>query len=205
LEWNNEDVIDGQEEQRFVDEVESFVWATGGGKTVRIRDTPGRVTRHSAWDNIKDKKARASKCISFGSKTLGFGRIEFVGQEGHLLPYVRIPWSESTTPGSAELSPIAMAALCYVENVWELPRPKLLISVTGGAQDFPMNRSKQDVLYKLMEAARQTNAWIITGGTDAGIMKHVGTFLNLHSSDLPSACFRFHSIGKYNPLTHRKD
>ncbi len=76
-----------------------------------------------------------------------------------------------------ELSATSMAALCYVESVWELPRPKLLISVTGGAQDFNMNRSKEDVLYKLMEAARKTNAWIITGGTDAGIMKYVGMCL----------------------------
>jgi transient receptor potential cation channel subfamily M protein 2 len=69
---------------------------------------------------------------------------------------------------------MAMTALYYVENVWELPRPKLLISVTGGAQDFALSRAKENVLYKLMEAARQTDAWIVTGGTDAGIMKYVG-------------------------------
>ena len=90
------------------------------------------------------------------------------------MPYLRIPLKGDYSCRGTIPSASAMAALYYVENVWELPRPKLLISVTGGAQDFAMNRAKENVFYKLMEAARQTDAWIVTGGTDAGIMKHVG-------------------------------
>ena len=58
---------------------------------------------------------------------------------------------------------------------WKCPEPKLILSVTGGAQDFQipsrMNRAFKEGLVK---AAASTDAWIITGGTDHGVMKLVG-------------------------------
>ena len=65
-----------------------------------------------------------------------------------------------------------MALLYFVENVWKLPRPRLLISITGGATNFEMNA--ESILYQLMATARLTNAWLVTGGSNAGIMKYVG-------------------------------
>ena len=150
------------------------MWATGGGKTEIVWDENRKKKCHCAWNKIKDRDRDAPDSFKDPDlKSLGFGRIEFDVQEGHLMPYVRIPWKSKRSHGP-KLSATAMSTLYYVENVWDLKRPKLLISVTGGAQDFPMNRAKENVLYKLMEAARHTSAWIITGGTEAGIMKYVG-------------------------------
>ena len=168
------------------------MWATGGGKTERILEKSlPKLYRHCAWNGLQDKINGVPTLFPSDSKDLGFGRIEFEGQEGHLMPYVRIPWKglNLISCKETELSAIAMAALCYVENVWELPRPKLLISITGGAQDFNMNRSKENVLYKLMETARKTSAWIITGGTEAGIMKYVGMYPSISGSIVANIFF----------------
>jgi hypothetical protein len=157
------------------DDVEYFVWATGGGKVELYMDPIRKVTCHRAWRKIATREQDApTRFKSLGQRDLGFGRIEFSGQEGQLMPYLRIPFKDDHSCRSTKPSASAMAALYYVENVWELKRPKLLISVTGGAHDFAMSRAKENVLYKLMDAARQTDAWIVTGGTDAGIMKYVG-------------------------------
>lgn len=58
---------------------------------------------------------------------------------------------------------------------WELCVPSLLISVTGGAKNFNISpRLKTQFGRGLVKAAQNTGAWIITGGTHAGVMKHVG-------------------------------
>jgi hypothetical protein len=65
----------------------------------------------------------------------------------------------------------------FVENVWNIPRPKLLIGITGGAVDFPVSEDLDKILNELMQIARQNDAWIITGGTRVGIMKYIGRSL----------------------------
>ncbi|XP_040195795.1 transient receptor potential cation channel subfamily M member 2-like [Rana temporaria] len=58
---------------------------------------------------------------------------------------------------------------------WELRVPSLLISVTGGAKNFNISpRLKTQFSRGLVNAAQSTGAWIITGGSHAGVMKHVG-------------------------------
>lgn len=57
----------------------------------------------------------------------------------------------------------------------EMNMPKLIISVTGGAQNFhtPQN-VKNAFKLGLIKAATSTNTLIITGGTNTGVMKLVG-------------------------------
>ncbi|XP_014879157.1 transient receptor potential cation channel subfamily M member 2-like, partial [Poecilia latipinna] len=58
---------------------------------------------------------------------------------------------------------------------WELPRPNLLISVTGGAKNFYLKSNLKKAFHRgLIKVAQTTGAWIITGGTNAGVMRHVG-------------------------------
>ena len=60
-------------------------------------------------------------------------------------------------------------------NSWERKKPKLLISVTGGAQKFSLKQRLRDVFRRgLIKAAQSTGAWISTGGFNVGVMKHVG-------------------------------
>jgi len=58
---------------------------------------------------------------------------------------------------------------------WNMEKPNLLISVTGGAKNFRLKpRLKEVFRHGLIKAADSTGAWIVTGGTNAGVMKHVG-------------------------------
>eukprot|EP00899_Mesostigma_viride_P012056 jgi/Mesvir1/20851/Mv07941-RA.1 len=67
---------------------------------------------------------------------------------------------------------------------WNLKEPSLLISVTGGAQDFALKARLKDMFTKgLTMAAKNTAAWIVTGGADAGVMSYVGeAFRHIQSS-----------------------
>ncbi|XP_050394392.2 transient receptor potential cation channel subfamily M member 2 [Patella vulgata] len=64
---------------------------------------------------------------------------------------------------------------------WGLPVPKLLISVTGGAKQFEMKTRLKSILKQgLIHAATSTGAWIVTGGTAAGVMEFVGEAVRDH-------------------------
>ncbi|XP_028925185.1 transient receptor potential cation channel subfamily M member 2 isoform X2 [Ornithorhynchus anatinus] len=58
---------------------------------------------------------------------------------------------------------------------WGLDVPNLLISVTGGAKNFNMKLRLKSIFRRgLVKVAQTTGAWIITGGSHAGVMKQVG-------------------------------
>ncbi|KAJ7992802.1 hypothetical protein DPEC_G00282470 [Dallia pectoralis] len=58
---------------------------------------------------------------------------------------------------------------------WRLHPPNLIISVTGGAKNFYMKPQLKALFRRgLIKVAQTTGAWIITGGTHTGVMKHVG-------------------------------
>ncbi|XP_041372305.1 transient receptor potential cation channel subfamily M member-like 2 [Gigantopelta aegis] len=98
------------------------------------------------------------------SKTDAFGEIEFSGFGDKVSKYCRVD-VDSDTETIVEL----------MVNKWRLVKPNLLISVTGGASTFHLKTKLKDAFKRgLMKAALSTGAWIITGGTNAGVMKHVG-------------------------------
>lgn len=105
---------------------------------------------------------------------LGSSRISFPECS---TPSFRVPWKIKDASESRQeiVSTHPQALIYFIENVWKLPRPRLLISIAGGAADFPMDPHKEAVLEQLMDTARRTNAWLVTGGSRAGIMKYVGT------------------------------
>jgi hypothetical protein len=126
--------------------------------------------------SVDDEKTCKDSTVSAG--ILGYGRILFPESSTPSL-YLRVPWKRKDTSGPDMISTHPQALLYFIENVWKLPRPRLLISVTGGAIDFPMDPHKEAVLEQLLNTARHTNAWIVTGGSRAGIMKYVGEFIDL--------------------------
>jgi hypothetical protein len=142
--------------------VSTFVHATGGGEGYYEDQASG----------IGSKIFNQTADAVSGNDCLGFGRLRFPKQD---LPanYIRVPW-KMKTPGAEVFHTHPQVLLYYIENVWNLQRPRMLISITGGAVDFPMNEEKERVLYKLLEAARHTDAWLVTGGSNSGIMKYVG-------------------------------
>ncbi|CAF4208823.1 unnamed protein product [Rotaria sordida] len=73
----------------------------------------------------------------------------------------------------------AAAVVKFMQKGWLLPKPDLIISVTGGAKNFDMSTRLRKIFQSgLISAAITTNAWLITAGTDAGVVKEVGEALN---------------------------
>jgi hypothetical protein len=61
-----------------------------------------------------------------------------------------------------------------MHEAWSLDSPNLIISITGGAQDFTIDANTKKAFKKgLIKAAKTTNAWIVTGGTNFGCMRLV--------------------------------
>jgi transient receptor potential cation channel subfamily M protein 2 len=64
----------------------------------------------------------------------------------------------------------------YDKEGWNLSMPQLVISVAGdSAQNFTIPQRMRTAFKRgLIKAATSTNSWIITGGTNAGVMRLVG-------------------------------
>jgi hypothetical protein len=63
----------------------------------------------------------------------------------------------------------------YILENTRFRSPQLLISVTGGAKNFSIdNKTKNAFMRGLLKVAKTTDSWIISGGTDVGVMRLVG-------------------------------
>ncbi|KAM4889199.1 LOW QUALITY PROTEIN: transient receptor potential cation channel subfamily M member 2 [Thomomys bottae] len=117
--------------------------------------TKPRVFQGQEWDPKKHVQEMP---------TDAFGDIVFTGLSQKAGKYVRV---SQDTPSS----------LIYhlMTRHWGLDDPNLLISVTGGAKNFTMKPRLKHIFRRgLVKAAQTTGAWIITGGSHAGVMKQVG-------------------------------
>ena len=164
--------------------VENFVRATGGGKGRYAENTdllPLSKSVNSKGETFEFFH-QTEKCKSpSGVKGLGFGRIEFSkAAAGDPKPFVRVPFQQGGVVSSSGAMETSISSdprliLHFVETVWNLTRPKLLVSITGGAVDFQIPPDLEHVLSDLMRFARRTDAWLTTGGTYGGIMKYFGS------------------------------
>jgi hypothetical protein len=74
----------------------------------------------------------------------------------------------------------------FLTKQWQLKPPEVLITVIGGAQDFALPLEIVEAFSDgLASAATSSNAWVLTGGTDAGVMKMVGTAMQSHHTKVP--------------------
>uniref|UniRef100_A0A669DQD3 non-specific serine/threonine protein kinase n=1 Tax=Oreochromis niloticus TaxID=8128 RepID=A0A669DQD3_ORENI len=105
--------------------------------------------------------------------TDAYGVINFQGgSHSYRAKYVRL--SHDSRPDSI---------LRLMLKEWHMELPKILISVHGGVQNFDLHpRIKQVVGKGLIKAAVTTGAWILTGGVNTGVAKHVGDALKEHCS-----------------------
>ena len=59
---------------------------------------------------------------------------------------------------------------------WGLPEPEIIIDVTGSAQDMLIDPSNEFSLRRAFKTlARLGNVWLVSAGTDTGVMKILGT------------------------------
>ncbi|KAK7112164.1 hypothetical protein V1264_011657 [Littorina saxatilis] len=95
-----------------------------------------------------------------------FGEILFrgFGSQSHNSPYMRVD-------DKCDMDKV----WSVLTECWQLPKPRMLISVTGGAKRFYLRPRLKNILKQgLVNAAVSTGAWIITGGTATGVMEFVG-------------------------------
>ncbi|XP_026074779.1 transient receptor potential cation channel subfamily M member 2-like [Carassius auratus] len=96
--------------------------------------------------------------------TDAFGDISFEGHGQKTAKYVRV---SSDTPCERLYQ--------LMTKHWKLRSPNLLISVTGGAKNLNIKTHLKDKFRRgLIKVAQTSGAWILTGGTHSGVMKHVG-------------------------------
>ncbi|CAM5174068.1 unnamed protein product [Eretmochelys imbricata] len=117
--------------------------------------------------------------------TDAFGELEFVGAGGKSSKFIRL--SDSSDP-----------ALAYnlVTEHWKTSPPNLVVSVVGGDGEAPVRAWLRDLLRKgLVKAAQSTGAWIMTGGLQAGIGRHVGEAVRDHATASTSPCTRVVAMG----------
>jgi hypothetical protein len=139
--------------------IKDFVEATGGGK--------GEYKPKRNRQRNDDKIFHQLSCSS-SIQPCGFGRIKFhATEDDDFKLYLRFPHTSDPK-----------LVLYFMQTVWNLPSPKLIIGITGGAIDFTISPDLEVVLNELMQITRETDAWIITGGTRGGIMKYFGKFFS---------------------------
>jgi len=141
----------------------------------------------------------------------------FVGK-GNLIPskYIIIPKSlENEVDSLIENFLIrGIAANAQIDEEIEInndaflpTKPGVLISVTGGAQDFYMHSSKLEQVFNrgLLKAAQNISAWIVDGGLDAGVMQYVGKAIKEVSvEDVPCIGIASHKMVIMNELLTEK-
>ncbi|KAJ8309654.1 hypothetical protein KUTeg_012798 [Tegillarca granosa] len=122
--------------------------------TINLTDHP-MTASVSNWNYQQD---------TVSIKNNSFGEIEFTGFGEQCRKFIRVGVD---TP----MENILKLTL----DIWGLEKPNLLISVTGGARDFFIKSHIKGLFRRgLMKVARSTGAWIITGGTNLGVMRYVG-------------------------------
>ncbi|CAF1107903.1 unnamed protein product [Rotaria sordida] len=81
----------------------------------------------------------------------------------------------------------------FMYKGWNLPKPDMIISVTGGAKNYDMSAQLRKIFQmRLVSTASRANAWLITAGTNIGVAKEVGEAVNYcrynnrkHGLDVP--------------------
>ncbi|XP_048043490.1 transient receptor potential cation channel subfamily M member 6 isoform X2 [Megalobrama amblycephala] len=108
------------------------------------------------------------------SPTDAFGSLDFQGSTKRTCraKYVRL---------SCDTPPELLVQLMLRE--WHMEMPKLVISVHGGTDSFPLSpRVCQAFSTGLITATESTGAWILTDGINAGVSKYVGDAVKIYGS-----------------------
>ena len=106
-----------------------------------------------------------------------YGTIDFVIDRDNDAPARFIVVSSRADPQS----------ICKVmTDVWHLTRPSVILSVTGGAGSLGLNAQLEEAYVKgLANAAQSTRSWIISGGSDAGVMQLTGKVMSWLGAGTP--------------------
>ncbi|XP_078515240.1 transient receptor potential cation channel subfamily M member 2-like [Lissotriton helveticus] len=150
---------------------------------INVEDQHLTVASDHAEDQPEDRRSWNQERNSKKKIPTSSGEFTFKGLRKKKAKYIRT--SDNTSP--------EFLYEMMIDQL-QLRVPNLLISVTGGSRNFSMNPRLKDLFGKgLVKAAQSTEAWIITGGCHAGVMKLVGEAVRDFS--MTSSSYRIVTIG----------
>ena len=129
----------------------------------------GMVGNHGITITVDDGGERKDWKEHFAIRefpTDAFGNIEFDGRLTLGGKYLRV--SNNTDMKKIKL---------LLTDHWEMltPRPRLVLGVIGGAKNFKLEGRKRETFKSgLIAAVKATNGWLMSAGTNTGVMKLVG-------------------------------
>ncbi|XP_070547079.1 transient receptor potential cation channel subfamily M member-like 2 [Ptychodera flava] len=118
---------------------------------------PQRILHFIRDNDVQQRTAKGKEDAN------SFGEIKFEGFDKFkkkTAPYIRV----------ADDTPVEILWKLMIEE-WKIPKPKMIISLTGGARYFVgWNEDRLKILFNqgLVKTVIKTDAWIITGGSAAG-------------------------------------
>ncbi len=143
-------------------------------KIIEIRDDDEETSREQRLENIKKLKDALKKPSGAADvKPFLWPPYVFMGYFPARLPfkrtsrkrYAHILQVPTGVPGTGDEEDIFKIPLVryFVENVWKLERPDVIISVTGGASlNFDLHPDKNDMLMRgMMEGTRKLKPWSV--------------------------------------------
>lgn len=112
-----------------------------------------------------------------------FGAITFEGGHSRSVRPARAEWIRLA---SEEFDNKPKRILLLMERFWHLKTPNLIISVTGVAQNIQLDPQLAKRFGQgLSNVLKATDAWVITGGTQYGVMDLVGVALDQYAVKSP--------------------
>ena len=113
-----------------------------------------------------------------------FGELDFQRGEERLPRYMCV--SDETD---------VMDCWDLLDSCWKLRKPFMLLSVTGSADGLRLEPWMRKRFQRALATAVEcSDAWVITGGTDSGVMELVGTALGSRSEYPTHSAERPHTI-----------
>ena len=164
-----------REIRRVVDEEEEDSYSG-----TRVDKAIGKVLAQR-WDNCVEANGTVIfRTPTFGTGTQGFSR------KTHTKPFVIV----KNTCEADDLAEIVLDKARF-----GLRRPRSVISITGGALNFDItNHMREELSEDIIQLARSTRSFIVTGGSNCGVMKLAGHAVR----DNPQAqvdCIGFAALG----------
>ena len=181
--------------------------SASAGKSALRRSLSGRAAAAADVPPRADKSADDNKPPSARKfPLLRHGRLHFSGDEREVVNEQAVdvsdahvaPWAVVRTRRDQYQSmprPKFRAArlealrrsLHMMQHQWKLEVPSLIISVTGDASESRELRpdSNRKFTHALINASLRTKAWIVTGGSNRGIMKAMGDALGHYHATTP--------------------
>lgn len=139
------------------------------GETEEAYCACGRLEEEHDFEKISLELGEGNNDPKVSIPTDAFGEINFGSRDSR--QFLRLS-DDSSMPMVVD----------FMKHFWKLEKPNILISVTGGAQNFVMKPKLKDVFRQgFIKAAQSTGAWIITGGMNAGVMKHIGEAIKYYT------------------------